>query len=151
MTIWLIAIAIAMMKGKSPERTGAAILLGMAPLQIALRAAFPLQYDNVDPATLLTDSVAAVAFLLLALHANRIWPLWTCSLQLIVLVGHMVRYLDIAAPPGAYAVMIKAPTYLQCLILIGGTYRSRQIARATGSYPSWRILSPLWNRSAAAK
>ena len=149
LTIWLVAIAIAMTRGKSPERLGAAILLGMAPLQIALRAVFPLQYDNIDPATLLTDAVAAIAFLAVALHANRIWPLWTCALQLIVLIGHAVRYLDIAAPPGAYGVMIKAPTYLQCLILIGGTHRSRQIASSTVSYPSWRISSPLLNRKAA--
>lgn len=110
-------------RGGSDERLGAAIMVAMfaaSPLYV-LALGTGGQFEKVDPGYLTIDTVSFALFASLALKSDRWWPLWMASAQLIAVLSHLVRLLDAAYAPFAYALMMRAPSWLEIVILITGT------------------------------
>ncbi len=136
--ILLVAAAVyALRKGGGPERAMAMILLAMAASDQILHLFIPARFLQVDTGHLLIDVLAAAATLILALKAYRFWPLIAGSLQLLPLVAHSTRAIDIALDPIAYLTMQVAASWLLPPLLALGTYRHQRRIRQTGSEPSW--------------
>lgn len=122
-TLLLFAVLYAWRKGGTDERLGAAIMVFMFGASDAYRAwiAGPGNYDSTDFGFFAIDATVLLALLGLSFFSSRWWTLWMAGAQLIALLAHVVRLLDSAYAPFAYAVMMRAPSWLELVILIWGT------------------------------
>ena len=132
-------------KGGGPERALAALIwLAM----IIPHRAFHWITGELDGHTHLDafhvgmGGVVAVGAILVALHANRTYPLWFAGLQLISMQSHFARALTSDIAPIAYATMQIAPFYLMLVALGIGTWRHDRRLRRYGPYRDWR--TPGW-------
>ncbi|WP_156135421.1 hypothetical protein [Novosphingobium malaysiense] len=140
-----LAVPVAVWKGGTPERFGAAAILFMWGLQSVGDRILPSGWTSVDTFSFLSDVTGFLAFGYLALEARRIWPLWATSLQILSLSAHFARWADITIHPMVYAVMRGAPTFGALIaILLGVLFHLRRLRR-DGSDPAWQI----WCRFAA--
>ncbi len=144
-TLAFVLLALAAWRwGAGPERALAAVLVWFRVADWAYHGIFAasLQLTNVDLAHALIDLVACVAAFAVALHANRIYPLWFAAVQLLAVFAHLARAMAVEILPVVYAIMFIAPSYLQIAILAWGVWRHRRRVRRFGPYRSWRSFSP---------
>ncbi len=138
----LSSTAFAIWKGGTPERIAAG-LYWMAWL--ATLVANPVamnRWRTVEIGYLLIDLFLLIALTLLALRANRHWPMAAVSLQLIIVVGHVAKMIDPTLLGSAYAIMSVFWPYLQLILLAGGTWIHWRRTRIQGAVASWsRSLS----------
>jgi len=142
-TLLLAALIYAARKGGGPERVmvGIALIILLWDRLLVLLGA--VTYQSVDVGYLAQDLFGAAATLVLALFANRFWPLLAAVLHTLPLLAHFARAVDIAVNPVVYLTMQVAASWLIPPLLIAATWRHQQRLRRTGSYPSWRR----WSRS----
>ncbi len=129
--------------GAGPERALAAILVWFRVADWAYHGLFAasLRLTDVDLAHALIDVVGCFAAFAVALHANRIYPLWFAAIQLLAVFAHLARALAVDILPVAYAIMFIAPSYLQIVILAVGLWRHHRRGRRYGPYRPWRSYS----------
>lgn len=138
-TLLFASIVVALAKGSPPEKWGAATLIIMTVVQVAGRSVFGVRFDQLDPVSLMVDSIGFASFTVIALYARRIWPLWASALQLFSLTTHFVRVLDSQVHPAVYWLIKSAPTFGVCLMLIAASILHRRRLRRTMSDPSWKV------------
>lgn len=138
------ALGYALWKGGSPERTMMAILIAMVIADQTLHLFVPAGYAMVDTGHLAIDLVAAAATVLLALVAHRFWPMVAAVFQILPLLAHVSRAIDLAMHPAAYMMMQVAASWCLPPLLVLATWRHRQRLARTGSDRSWQ---PFWRRS----
>lgn len=96
---------------------------------------------------LLIDLVALVGFGLIAINANRNYPLWIAGFQLVAIGAHASKELVDGISPLAIAILVIGPSYAQLLLIFGGFVRHVQRERRFGPYREWRStrrrLAPL--------
>jgi hypothetical protein len=146
-TILAICAAYVLAKGGAPEKVGIAILAIGSVLSTAVISAQPNRFSSVETGVFLVDVAALVALLLLALRAERYWPLWITALQLIATAGHLVKMVDSHVIRAVYAFVMAFWTYPMLLLVVAGTRgHQRRLARF-GADRSWSSFS---GRSEAA-
>ena len=150
-TIWLhksliqwlllsVFVLLAVWRGGGPERQFALVFIGMFCFDrlyhlLFGRGQFLLR---ADLGHILIDTIALAAFVLIALRANRFYPLWLASFQLMTIVSHIVRAVSPAVEHGAYAILVYAPSYLEVLVFgLGVMLHIRRRAKY-GPYRSWQ-------------
>ena len=143
----LSAITLAVWLGDSPERAGALIIFSQVVVIVIGHKLFAFHYARFDPVSAIVDTAGLVGFCAIALFARRIWPLWVSSLQLIAVMAHVIRVLDIHIHPIAFAMISWAPSDLIPLILIGGTANHWRQKRKGGNLLPWRNWSAQSNRT----
>jgi len=127
MLLWIsagilaLALGLPFLAGERPERQGGMVLLAMTVIAFGGSGLFGRVYRTVDPVGLAVDLVGFAGFTILALRAPRYWPLWASSLQLLSLIAHLIRFLEVKVAPVTYAVMKTAPSYLLMACLIAGS------------------------------
>lgn len=96
-------------------------------------------YERVDLWHMSLDVGALVSLVLLAVWANRLYPLVVAALQIISTLTHLARgSLQDGFTPLAYAILNVAPSYFQLLACaVGLALHVRRRARI-GPYPDWR-------------
>ncbi len=120
--------AYAFLRGRTDERLAAATC-------IAATFATNLVYEpigsfaGVEVGVLIVDIATLAAFTYLALRSERFWPLWVAGLQLTTLVAHALKAIDLDLMPQAYAAAARFWVYPIFLIIVVGTFRSRQRLR----------------------
>jgi len=124
--------------GGKLERAGAAVLLWLSVGTFLFRPFIEFRLVSLDFGSLIVDLIGLAGFLYLALTSDRNWPLWACSAQVIAVTGHLVRFVQIAEAPLAYAAMIRAPAYIQCIALLAGTIAFRRSSGKPGNTTFWR-------------
>ncbi|MDJ0979227.1 MAG: hypothetical protein QNI87_11940 [Erythrobacter sp.] len=97
------------------------------------------QLEEVDILFASLDLCAGAFWLIVALNANRNYPLVIAALQLLVISAHIARGLIDAISPVAYAAMVMAPGWLQLLLLGAGLVRHVLRERTYGPYREWRV------------
>ena len=117
--------------GGAPERAAAGILAIMLAAPWIVKWLGSKSFSTVDPTAFATDLVALVGFGLIALTANRYWPLWVSSCQLISVAAHAIRWLDVKVEPLVYAVMSGGPSYAISLLVLAGSYNYRRRRKRT--------------------
>jgi hypothetical protein len=123
--------------GGAPERIGAAIFLIGSLLTYAAVMTSAIHYRGVELGVLAVDVASFLAFVALALRANRHWPLWVSALVGVGLVGHLAMLLRPQVIPWAYAVILTIWSYPMLLILAAGTRAHQLRIRRNGADPSW--------------
>lgn len=125
--------------GGEPERMLALLLLVTDMADNSYHWIFGRSdFVNVEPVHVVLDLITLAGVLWVALRANRFWPLPVCSLQLIVVTGHLSVYSPVPGLNRAYWAISTFPGWLQMLLLLVGiTAHARRRGRI-GAYPDWR-------------
>lgn len=129
--------------GGGPERICGTILLAMPFAEVVYHLLLgpAVDLDHTDLGHAVMELVITIPFLAVALTANRRYPLWLVSFQLIAVLSHLVRNLAPGAGGAAYYIMTVAPSYAMILTLMLGLGAHRLRTRRHGSYRSWRTFS----------
>ena len=143
MALLAVTLAASLRWGAGPERLCAAVIVGMQGADAVLHAVADrgAVYHSVDAGHLAIDVSAALAFLVIAVNANRIYPLWIAALQLISVLAHFARQASETIAELAYAYLAYGPFYLEILVALGGIALHARRVRRTGTYRSWRTSS----------
>lgn len=88
------------------------------------------------------DLFAGAAFIAIALHANRNYPLWIAGFQLVAIGAHAVKGMVDTVSPLAYMIMAIGPSYCQLLLIMGGFIGHLIRTRRFGQYREWRASPP---------
>jgi len=146
--ILLVLVAVAAWRfGAAPERLCAAILVGILWLgDLGNHWLFDTNpsFNAVETGHLVLDLTAFAGLLVIAVLANRQYPLWLAGLQGCVVMTHFAFGLTASAPL-AYSLMSIAPFYGLMAILAGGVFAHRRRKLKFGSYTAWAIY-PLTTR-----
>lgn len=137
MTLLLLCWVYALRRGGAPERL-AATILAIASLATAAAIPGPQQsFRSVETDVVLIDALCALAFIALALRADRFWPLWLAALQIGGTASHAVKFIDFEAVPRAYAFMLAIWSYPMIALIVAGTWRHRRRLQRFGADQSW--------------
>ncbi len=144
--IWLFRLTIAAVlvfafrKGGEPERLVAAVLASTTLLDVVNHAMFgePV-FFAVDPGHLVIDSWAMIALLWIALRANRGWPMLVSAAQIIVVLGHVSKIIELSLVRYGYFAMTQMPLNIQLVALLLGTLAHVRREELIGRYHSWRL------------
>ena len=127
-TLLAVSCGYALLRGRKYERLTAIICIVASIVSVLLRAPLHERYLGVEAGDLLVDLLVLSAFVAIALQSDRFWPLWVAGLQLTTSMGHMVKAVHSDLLPLAYAAALRFWAYPILIILLVGTWRSRQRA-----------------------
>lgn len=135
----LVLAALALWKGAAPERAVAGVFLGMMVSDRIYHLIFGnvVRLESIDLGHALIDLAAMVAFVTIALRANRMYTLWIAALQLTAVNAHLAREMTQAMTPIAYVILYIAPSYFQLLVQGIGLWAHRRRLARYGPYRSW--------------
>jgi len=126
----------ATLRGGAPERIGAAILI-LATLASAITLELSARrYHQTELATMWVDIAMTIAFLALALRAQRYWPMWVSMVQLDLVAMHLVMFSPETGSWSYWAVQALW-SYPQPVLLAVGTWRHRGRLARYGDDPPW--------------
>lgn len=128
--------------GASPERWLIGLFVGTMVAPIYVYDVLGLGNLNFGPFAwvwVATDVVAMIAFVAVALNANRNYPLWIAAFQLVAIGAHAVRGLVDAVSTFAYLLLSIGPSYCQLLLIFVGFLRHLRREQRFGPYRDWRI------------
>jgi hypothetical protein len=120
----------AMLKGGQPERIGATILAIGSGLTVAVLPSWASHVGPVEIGVLLVDTACLAAFAVLALRADRFWPIWVSALVGVGALGHLARWFDgPEISTRVYAMSLAIWSYpMLALIAIGTLNHQRRVA-----------------------
>jgi hypothetical protein len=128
-------------KGGPPERVGIAIAIVASILSVLSASAVSVRFQDVETGVFLIDLLTLFAFLLLALLADRFWPLWITGIHLIGVTAHTAKLLDPQVVPWVYASTQALWSYPILLAIVIGTARHRKRSKLYGADNSWTSFS----------
>lgn len=123
-------LAFALLKGDEPERTGG------AAYGLAWFASLLIQGNGVGSGV--AWGLAAVDFILLgvfsglAWKSRRAWPVWASGLQSLVVMSHLLTFIDARPPLMAFYVVVNLASYGILLTLAVGVWLAWRDRRAAG-------------------
>lgn len=132
--------------GSGPERISGSILLAMPFAEMIYHAILGPEttLSHTDVGHALLEIVVTIPFLAVALTANRTYPLWLVSFQLIAVLSHLVRNLVLDVGGAAYMIMTIGPSYAMIATLSLGLLAHLLRTHRYGRYRSWRPYSLPW-------
>lgn len=131
----------AWIRGGPPERWGAAIFLAAGGLTQAALSAPGVRFNDVEVGVLIVDCAMLVALAVLAVRAERFWPLWVTALQLIGIAAHAIKASNPEGLRLAYSLALSMWGYPMLLSLAAGTwFHQRRLVRF-GADRSWSTSS----------
>ena len=83
------------------------------------------------------DTALLTVLVLVALWANRFWPMWIAALQLFALLVHVAKAYQQDILPLVYFVVTTRIAYPMLLLLLAGTIQHFRRMRLYGSDPDW--------------
>lgn len=117
-----LCLTYALMRGGPPERIGAAIIAIGSVISAALVWGRADHHRWVETGVLLIDVACFAAFTMLALRADRFWPLWVSALAGLGILGHVGRwYLGPGIGRGAYIISLVLWSYPILVVIAIGT------------------------------
>lgn len=122
----LLTFAYALWRGRSDEKlAGATCLAATVATKFAV-SPLTARYSGVEFGLLFIDLAVLGAFVAIALRSQRFWPLWVAGLQLTNSMAHLMKAVDFALIPRAYAAAAAFWSYPILFIIIIGTWRQHQ-------------------------
>lgn len=131
----------AFVAGGGPERIGAASYALACIASHLLFSAPPIKFRSVEVGVFIVDVLVFTAFAILALRANRFWPIWVTALLGLGVLAHLARWAGPGTIPWAYQLILSIWSYpILALIVIGTFNHQRRLARF-GADRSWTSSS----------
>ena len=141
----LIAVIVySMWRGGGPERAGAGIIIAGDVLTVLVARVYADRFAGIETGILIVDALMFAAFFLLALTANRFWPIWITGLQGVSVMVHGAMAIAPSVIPWAYAFGLAIWSYPILILLIAGTRRHRDRLARNGVDRSWSVSSGRW-------
>jgi hypothetical protein len=131
------SIPYALARGGTPERLAALIMLAAAALTIVALSASVTVYQDAEIGEFEVDLFAFAGFLVLALYADRYWPLLVAGLQGDAVVIHLGKLAQPEILPLGYAIGLSIWSYPILIMLAIGTFRHRRRLARLGGDPAW--------------
>lgn len=128
--------------GGGPERIIGATILATVVADPILHLALSVRFVSVDPTHLIIDVARFGAFTLVALRANRFWPIWLAGLQMLALGAHLTREMELSIHPVVYAVMKAMWSYGMVALLVFATRNHQRLIAGGATRKSWNSFSP---------
>ena len=127
--------------GGAPERWLIGLFIGTMVLPAYLFKLLGAGGPTVGPYASLYfgfDLVAAAGFTLVALRANRNYPLWIAGFQLVAIGAYAAKQMVEGISLLALVILIVGPAYCQLLLILAGFVRHVRRTRRFGAYRDWR-------------
>jgi hypothetical protein len=140
--LFLFGIVYAAVRGGAPERVGAAIIFIGNILTILVVSPWQTQFDSVEVGVAVVDGLMLIAFVVLMMKANRVWPIWMTSVHGLGFLSHIPILLGPLVLPQAYVILQGMWGWPMMALLIGGTRAHRLRIRRNGTDISWRSSLP---------
>ncbi|MGE7206364.1 hypothetical protein ACQKJZ_11865 [Sphingomonas sp. NPDC019816] len=125
--------------GGWPERSIAIILLAASVATLLLPFDPATSFRSVEKLELIIDLGLMGGLIVVALLANRFWPLWLAALHLLAIGIHGVRGFDTAMVPWMYAAAGGKLAYPMIGLLAAGVLRHRMRVARYGRDPDWTL------------
>lgn len=126
----------ALARGGTPERAAVGILVSAVAATILSPAAGSHRFYQLELNLLVIDGTLFLAMTVLALKAQRYWPIWLAAVKLNTVVTHLL-ILSPTLPPWSYAIANAAWSYPSPLLIAIGAVRHRQRLKRYGADPAW--------------
>jgi hypothetical protein len=134
----LLALGAAALRwGGGPERAVTCVMVVALVGTITLRSELAFRFNTVEYGVLGVDFFATIAFLWIALVADRWWTLWVAALQIIASAGHLAKLVNPHLMQAGYAVMLSASAYPHLILLAAGTLNHSARVRRHNAPLSW--------------
>lgn len=131
------ACGFAWLRGGRPEQIAATALIVAAAATFAAYTPYPRRFFAVEYGVLGVDLILLAALIVIALNANRYWPLGLAALHLAATIAHFGKMVDVSMGGWGYAFLLKLWAYPMVLTLIVGTIRHRQRVNRYGVDDPW--------------
>ena len=136
----------AFVAGGRPERIGAAVYAASCVASFFLHSARGFHYRAVETGVFIVDIILFAAFVVLALRADRLWPIWVSALLGLGVMGHLGRMAGPGTMPWAYQIVTSVWSYPILALIAAGTFnhrrRTKRSASATSSSSSFAPSAP---------
>ncbi len=127
----------ALWAGGGPERIGAAVYAVSVAATHLILTAHTQRWLNVETGVFIVDVVTFLAFVPIALRADRFWPLWVSAFLGLGVLGHVARMVGPDTFWWAYAVVLTIWSYPILALLALGTFLHRRRLARHGADRSW--------------
>src|SRR3989337_1801345 len=124
--VLLLTFGYALWRGRSDERIAASVCLAASVASGFAICPVSVRYTGREIGLLMIDAAVLLAFVAIALRAQRFWPLWVAGLQLTSSISHLVKVVDVDLITRAYGAAAVFWSYPILLIIVIGTWRSHR-------------------------
>jgi hypothetical protein len=131
----------ALFAGGKPERAAMAAQLVALLLSLSAISFRAIPVSGLPIGLALVDVGLALALCILALRANRIWPIVLAGMQVATIFAHLGRLLSFPLPAAGYVIFVQFWAWPMLIVTAIGTYKHHARARRFGEEPDWK---PLW-------
>lgn len=129
----------ALWRGGPPERVvGGSLILAYVATLISY-SSLARRFYGVEQGVFATDVVLLVLLIVVAIRADRGWPLVVAALQLDTVGTHVLKQLDPGMIRVTYALLIAVWSYPMLLVLGIGTFRHQARLGRLGYDTSWSL------------
>lgn len=125
-------------RGGTPERVAAAILIAAVAASAVALGTSAHRYMRTEIADMAVDTAMTLAFVALALKAQRYWPIWVSMVQVDIVATHLVMF-SAETQPFSYWLMQALWSYPAPILLAIGTVRHRRRLKLYGVDPAWSV------------
>jgi hypothetical protein len=133
--LWLGSCGYALWRGGQPERFVAIMFVVAVLLNWVIY--IPNPWRGVQWGILGVDTVMLILMLAIAFRANRYWPMGMAAMQLLEVVGHLIKLTDPAMLHVVYWVSAVVWGYPMLLLLWLGTIRHHNRVKKFGPERPW--------------
>lgn len=136
LVILLAGCGYAAVRGGAPERWGAGLFFVTAVLSNVAMALSRRQYLQTEIGLMTVDVALMAGLIILALRAQRYWPMWAAAAQVDAVLTHILMFSHTTLPFSyAFALWLWALP-IPTLIAIGA-WRHRKRVKLWGDDPAW--------------
>lgn len=138
--LWLGVCGYALWRGGQPERLVAGMFLIAFLLGSFINAKF--RSDGIQWGSLGVDLTMLALLLVIALRANRYWPMGVAAMQLLQVGGHLLKLADPTMLPLLYWLSSVVWAYPMLILLLLGVVRHHNREKRLGPEAPWSNSSP---------
>ncbi len=124
-------------RGGKPERFVALAMFAAAAATVIAYAPMSRRFAGAEFGVFAVDVSLFAGLTVIALNANRYWPMAVASLQLASLIVHLGKLMDLTMGGWAYALLLKLWAYPMLLTLLVATLRHRRRLARYGADRPW--------------
>jgi len=129
----------AILRGGAPERITGWLLLAATVLTPLAARGLAVRYVQAEVGIFVVDLALLAALVVVALKADRFWPLVLAAMQLDTTAVHILKLVDADLIRITYALMIAMWSYPMQIILAVATLRHRRRLAQFGEDRAWSL------------
>jgi hypothetical protein len=137
----LVCCLYAFVAGGGPERVGAAAYALACLASHLVFSAPAIKFRSVEIGVLIIDVLVFVAFAILSVRANRLWPIWVSGLLGLGVLAHLARWAGPGVIPWAYQIILSVWSYPILAVIALGTFNHQRRLAEFGVDRSWSSSS----------